>query len=452
MLKKIGIAMLCIVMLFSFSACGNLIDWQSKIADLESKIEGLESDNATLSGGVDSLKKDNKDLTDAVGELSEENQALADAIGGLEGTIGELEKIIRLQLLFKVDVFIYNFDDVYQHIFMGVLETKLRDVKFLEFYNGQNSQPTQNSQIENVIEKGSDLLIINLVNATDTSNCTNLINLAKDADIPVIFFHRQLSDEVLNTYDKAAFVGTSVAEVGYTQGQMIAEYLLKPENIDNEGNSKFADVSGNINYIMLKGEDFHPEANFRTLYSVVNAQRLLTAAGKSWTLVASDLNAISSFDYSTLVNEFGELYTADEIEILSKVINADWDPSTAYTKVNNISSHFGDKTKIGIIIANNDDMALGAVQALNNYSYNTGFGDFIPVFGIDGTDDAITAVFEGKLQGTIAWDLMTQVAVISHLISNLKTEKDIMAGTSIYNVSEFANKIYVPYIIVLRET
>ena len=441
MLKKIGVAMLCIVMLFSFSACGNLTDLQSKITDLETKIEGLESDNATLTEKVDSLEKENKDLIDTINELEE-------VIDGYENS------------LLKVDVFIYDFIDNFMQKFMTEIEIMLGSTTELSFYDGEywrgpDRKNTQKWQVMEAIVEGSDLFIIVLNDPDDDEYCSDIINLTKNADIPVIFFNRELSNDVLNTYDKAAFVGTSAAELGYTQGQMVAEYLLKPENINIDGSSKFADEYDNINYIMIKGDESYKEAHYRTLYSVVNAQRLLTAAGKSWTLVASDLNTTSSFDYSTLVNEFGEPYTADEIEILSKAIFGEWGFYEAKGRFETAiwGSNLNDKTKIGIIIASNDDAALGVLEALNDRSYNTGSENFIPVFSIDGTvPDLLIAISEGKIQGVITYDMEAQVAVIAHLALNLIAKKDIMAGTAMYNVSKFAKKIYVPYNIILGET
>ena len=49
----------------------------------------------------------------------------------------------------------------------------------------------------------------------------------RDRDIPVIFFNREVSDAVVNSYEKCAFIGTDAAEAGHMQGQMIAEDVYK---------------------------------------------------------------------------------------------------------------------------------------------------------------------------------------------------------------------------------
>src|SRR5699024_5039564 len=52
---------------------------------------------------------------------------------------------------------------------------------------------------------------------------------------------------------------------------------------------------------------------------------------------------------------------------------------------------------IKAIFAENDEMALGAIEALGARA-----GEEIKVFGFDGTEDGLAAVEEGTLEGTIA--------------------------------------------------
>ncbi len=61
---------------------------------------------------------------------------------------------------------------------------------------------------------------------------------------------------------------------------------------------------------------------------------------------------------------------------------------------------------VELVIANNDDMAYGAVMALQNGGYNLGDGEdtTIPVFGVDATDTAKELIAAGQMTGTIAQD------------------------------------------------
>lgn len=75
------------------------------------------------------------------------------------------------------------------------------------------------------------------------------------------------------------------------------------------------------------------------------------------------------------------------------------------------------------IFAENDEMALGAVQALGSRA-----GTDVMVFGFDGTDDALKAIVEGTLVGTIAQQpkLLGQTA--------LDTAVSILNGESVDKV------------------
>ena len=69
--------------------------------------------------------------------------------------------------------------------------------------------------------KGATCLIVNIVETGSDDAAQGIVDKAKAADIPVIFFNREVSDAVVNSYEKCAFVGTDAAEAGHMQGQMI---------------------------------------------------------------------------------------------------------------------------------------------------------------------------------------------------------------------------------------
>ncbi len=77
---------------------------------------------------------------------------------------------------------------------------------------------------------------------------------------------------------------------------------------------------------------------------------------------------------------------------------ANWSSNEALEKTNAWLTQFGDK--IGGIWAANDDMALGAVEALRA----DGRAGKVPVTGIDGTQLAVEAILKGEMAGTVAWD------------------------------------------------
>jgi ribose transport system substrate-binding protein len=77
---------------------------------------------------------------------------------------------------------------------------------------------------------------------------------------------------------------------------------------------------------------------------------------------------------------------------------ANWSSPEAFDKVSAWLTRFGDE--INGIWAANDDMALGALEALRA----EGRAGEVPITGIDGIQLAVEAVMNGEMAGTVAWD------------------------------------------------
>lgn len=76
-----------------------------------------------------------------------------------------------------------------------------------------------------------------------------------------------------------------------------------------------------------------------------------------------------------------------------------------------------------MVISNNDEMALGAVEAYKNAGYSQEQRPVI--FGIDGLEDALEAVKEGTMQGTVYNDNVDQAGEIARLAVDLFKGNDI---------------------------
>ncbi len=81
-----------------------------------------------------------------------------------------------------------------------------------------------------------------------------------------------------------------------------------------------------------------------------------------------------------------------EIRVLAKD-TANWKRDEAVNKMKNWISGFGDQ--IDAVVAENDDMGLGALQALKESGRND-----VPIVGIDGIEDGLNAVKSGEFIGT----------------------------------------------------
>ena len=341
----------------------------------------------------------------------------------------------------KVDVFWYTYSDTYLTNVRNAMEESLAgmaDAITYTMHDCENDQAKQTQKIDTALTQGTDLLIVNIVTTGSEEAAQAIVDKAKEAGVPILFFNREVSDAVVNSYEKCAFVGTDADEAGYMQGEMIAAYLLAEENW-TDGASRFdLDKDGKIDYIMFRGEHGNAEAFGRTKYSVEEANRLLAESGKGLTLVPSPANTTSTqYEDDGISNYF--LY-------------GNWSSAEAANLMRTALSSFtlasGD---IELIIANNDDQALGAIEAMNEEGYNTGAEDaagYIPTFGVDATPVAVEAITSGAMTGTIKQDAQGMSDCILYLAGNIAAGKEIMAETDAYNIDEGVSKIRIPYAIV----
>ena len=174
----------------------------------------------------------------------------------------------------NVAVFYYDFSDVYISSVRNSMEEQFNAMGIKPSnYDGAGNQAQQTDQINTAISNGANLLIVNIVETSSPDAAQNAVEAAKTAGIPIIFFNREVSDDVVKSYDKCAFVGTDAPEAGHMQGKLVGEYLLANyDAVDLNGD-------GSISYVMFKGQEGNAEAEARTQYGVEDANELLTAAG-----------------------------------------------------------------------------------------------------------------------------------------------------------------------------
>lgn len=321
-----------------------------------------------------------------------------------------------------VHVFYYTYSDTYISSVRSALDSKLKDVGLTyQDYDGNANQTTQTEQVQTAITKGAKALVVNIVNTGSDDAAQGIVNLARERNIPVIFFNREVSDAVIKSYDKCAFVGTKAEEAGILQGEMIGEYLRDHfDEVDLNGDGK-------ISYILFKGEEGNNEAIYRTRYSVEEANKVLREAGKK---------ELSFYDPSN-----PNKYLVDR--------NGQWSASAANEYMTTALTSYNDNNKnmIELVICNNDGMAEGAVSALNSVGYNNGgSGKSIPVFGVDATDAARDLIKNGKMTGTIKQDAEGMADAIEDLVENaIEAPEKLMEGMEEYNVDENVSKIRIAY-------
>jgi methyl-galactoside transport system substrate-binding protein len=301
----------------------------------------------------------------------------------------------------KVGATIYKYDDNFMSYVRRAIESNATGKAALTINDSQNDQAKQLEQIDTMISKGVKSLAINLV---DPKAATSVIEKAKKANLPVVFFNKEPEVSVLKSYDKAWYVGTESKESGILQGQLIVKEWNK--NKDKWDKNK----DGKIQYVLLKGEPGHPDAEARTKYVIDEIKK-------------------SGIEVEELAND-----------------TAMWDAAKATEKMDAWTAKQGDK--IEFVIANNDGMALGALASLEKAGYFKG-DKFMPVVGVDAIPEALTKIKEGKMVGSVLNDARNQGKATFDMALNAANGKDVLEGTSWKLDSNKA--VRVPYIAITKD-
>ena len=255
------------------------------------------------------------------------------------------------------------------------------------------SQLAQNDQAQKFITGGYDVLCVNLVDRTDA---TVIIDMAMAADTPIIFFNREPVEKDLSRWDKIYYVGALARQSGELQAKIIIDALSDPKKlsaIDANGN-------GTIQYVMLEGEAGHQDTMVRTSVCI----KELIDAGFS-------------------LEKLGDEY-------------ANWDRDQARAKMRELIDRY--PFQIEMVIANNDDMALGALDAIREKDYP--LDPF--VVGINGTEEALEAIRTMKLDGSVYNDSKGQAETIMEMAYALSN------GASVPVELTFGKYVFKPYSMI----
>lgn len=251
-------------------------------------------------------------------------------------------------------------------------------------------QRTQDDQVRELIDEGCNVLCVNLVDRTDPSE---IIDLAKENEVPIIFFNREPVAEDMMQWSGLYYVGADAEQSGVMQGELAAEAIKADDRVDRNNDGK-------IQYVVLEGEAGHQDAIIRT------------------EKVAD-----------TLRNE------GIELEKLNSGV-ANWNRAQAENRMTQLIGQF--HNQIELVLANNDDMALGAIDAYEKLNITK--ATYPLFFGIDGTDAGLKAVQDSKMAGTVYNDKEGQAGAMAKLAAALVTGEGMEELT-------FENEkyIYLPY-------
>lgn len=304
-----------------------------------------------------------------------------------------------------VSIFIYN-NDTFVSSLLASLETSLTAANFLySTHNARLSQIEQNDAIVSAIDNdASSLLLVNLV---DRLSASAIIEKAATKNKPIIFFNREpLIQDIkkgLEGNSSLYYVGTNPYSEGAAQAEMISTLFSSPSNLNS-----FYDKNGDgiIQTILIKGEIGHQDTENRC-----NAV----------------LESLESLGYTT--------------EVLSSTY-CDWDRQMAFESMTEIYGNFG--SQIELVISNNDDMAIGAIDAMIASEVFKEEEDYLqpfPVLGVDGTEIGLNYIERGLMFGTVKNEGSKQSDAI------IKLTNAILNGVSIdssfpYEINEENHAIY----------
>ena len=159
---------------------------------------------------------------------------------------------------------------------------------------------------------------------------------------------------------------------------------------------------------MIRGEQGHQDATLRTEYSL----KAIKDAG---------------FEVVELGND-----------------TANWDKVQATDKMKGFISAVG-VDNIEAVLANNDDMALGAIEALKAEGYTMGdAGKYVPVVGVDATAPALEAMSKGEMLGTVLNDADNQGFAAVRVAVVAADDKAVTEESIGYKITD-GKYIWIPY-------
>lgn len=303
-------------------------------------------------------------------------------IAGIIGCISMLlfagcgEKSEEVKEQHYIGVACYNQSDVFLNELLDCFKEECgeRDM-IVTVRDAAGSQRTQNDQIQEMISEGCDLLCVNLADRTDPSE---IIDMVRENDVPVIFFNREPVMEDLMQWEKLYYVGADAKQSGIMQGELAAKMIQEQPFVDKN-------QDGKIQYVILEGESGHQDAIIRT-ETVVDTMK-------------EQGIALERLDYGI----------------------ANWNRMQAKHRTIQMLEQY--PKNIEVVLANNDEMALGAIDAYDELGYAN---EERPLFfGVDGTDVGLRAVKEGKLSATVYNDKEGQAKGMADLACALIERKGI---------------------------
>lgn len=248
--------------------------------------------------------------------------------------------------------------------------------------------------VQTAVENQVGAVIVELV---DDSCAQEVIDAA--GDTPVIFLNR-IPQDVDLLDDTHVYVGSNESEAGELQGEELVSYF---EEKDQDS----------INYLMFRGT----KGLVNTTQRSESVLKTLEDAGIEATAVVEPMDC----DYSR---------------------------SSAKKKMDMLLDDGLDMSTVDCIIANNDAMALGVIESLEENDIDT---TDIAIVGVDGTNAGLKAIRQGQMTATVYQDAAGQASACVQMAINLALGSDFMTGVNYEQDAENSSIVWVPFELVTLE-
>lgn len=289
----------------------------------------------------------------------------------------------------SVPLIIYDYQDPYIYAFKEEIEYSSQNIFEIQSYDSQNSQVVQNEIIEDLID-----VPLYIVNPVDHLSAYTIIEKANTTNTPIIFINREpLINDLLKS-ENAYYIGADPIQSAVLQAEIVMDVF---GNNPLELNNRDLNDDNIIQAIILKGQTGNQEAELRTEYVIKEIED----------------------------NGF-------QVEIL-EIRVANFDKMTAKNEMKQLIEEYGEQ--IEVVISNNDAMAIGALEALNDDGYfydvnGTGRIDrdidkWLPVIGIDGLEETLELVDDGYIYGTVSVDTEQMARAVIALAQALLNDGDL---------------------------
>lgn len=261
----------------------------------------------------------------------------------------------------------------------------------IEYCKG--NQFEQNSVVESFIEdKNCKAIILQLI---DGRTAPLFARKAKQKNIPIVFVSKEANMNLAGYEELIFYVGSNIEDGGILQGEMIADYWNEHKaEVDKNGD-------GILQYLMIRGELGSNISRVRS-ESVIN------------TLINKGIRLQRlAYGYGDWTDESGSEVILRHISILDDV---------------------------EMVIANNDEMALGAYREINKAGYS------LPIFSIDATKEGLQALEEGKITGTVINDAERIADAAFSIAYNLVMKRPLTEENVGYKME--GNIVWIPYRLI----